>query len=278
MAALPTYPGVGSTPWPPGYAGPPSGYYPPGYSGQAPWTQPIPQRKSTNTGAIIAISLAVVLILAIAAGAIGLALHGLPGSSSLATTISTATPAPTATPQMDFSASVPGPGCGTLGWGVPTHQSSSLVKCGASSVTLQEPASNSVTTSIFWDNPYPDSTFTARATVGPLMDACGGVGFQSDYRAYLGYVCADGNWYIVRYDDTGSPTQQSSGAVGAETQYTVSVTVTTDAFALTIDGAQVSGVDRANGYEATHIQLEMYHYKGDSGSVAFSNFSFAHSS
>lgn len=283
MSAPLTQPGIGSTPVPLGYAGPPSGYYGQvpgaGWPPQpGPWTVPLPQETSRGRGKTLAVLLIGALLLVLVSGGIGFALRGLPVSTPSVAATNTMAPTATATPDVDFSAAVPGPGCGTLGWSIPGHQSSSLMKCGASSVTLQDPASNSVNTSIFWGNPYPDSTFTARATVSPLTDACGGVGFESDYRAYLGYVCANGNWYVFRYDDTGSPTMQSSGAVGTETQYTVSVTVATDTFALSINGAQVSSVTRASGYEATYIALEMYHYEGKDGTAAFSNFSFAHSS
>jgi hypothetical protein len=112
-----------------------------------------------------------------------------------------------------------------------------------------------------------------RVTVSKLTNACGGIGFQNGYRAYVGYVCANGGWVVVRYDSTGSPTQLDKGFVAQQSTQLIEVIVTNGStFQFHIGSMTVFTDSIASGYDTQSVTLSLYSYASHSGQGYFSDF------
>jgi hypothetical protein len=117
------------------------------------------------------------------------------------------------------------------------------------------------------------TSYSVRVTVSKLTSACGGVGFQHGYRAYVGYICASGGWVVVRYDSTGSPTQLDEGFVAQQGTQLIEVIVTSGStFQFHIGSSTVFTDSIASGYDTQSVTLSLYAYQGQSGQGYFSDF------
>jgi hypothetical protein len=183
----------------------------------------------------------------------------------------TDTPAPT--PVLSYSAAIPGPGCGSSGW-VAADQPQGTVQCAATGLLMASPSGASANTSVFWNGAgLTPTTYSVRVTVSKLTSACGGIGFQNGYRAYIGYICANGRWVVVRYDSSGSPTQLQTGFVAQQSAQLIEIIVTGGSTVQFHIGAATLFTDSiANGYDTEAVTLALYAYAGQSGQGFFSDF------
>jgi serine/threonine protein kinase len=245
------------------------------------------QWRSPLTAVILSVS-AILVACCIVGGIASLAqitpqfsLLGLPEASPTATLLPTPTEPPTPTeiptptPVLTYSASIPGPGCGSVGWSN-SAAGQDNVQCTASSLVLTMPATATTTTAVFWSGMGNSSNYAARVTVSALSSACGGIGFQKGYRGYVGYICSNGAWTTVRYDDTGSPMRLNSGSVEPQSSYLVEIVISVDAdVEFHVGDTAVSTDLLPNGYVTQVITLALSHFSaGQVGHGTFSNFMY----
>jgi len=185
----------------------------------------------------------------------------------------TPTDIPTPTPVLSYSAAIPGPGCGSSGW-VAGDQPQGTVQCATTGLLMASPSGASVNTSVFWNGAgLTPTSYSVRVTVSKLTSACGGIGFQNGYRAYIGYICANGGWAVVRYDSTGSPTQLDKGFVAQQSPQLIEVIVTSGStFQFHVGSSTVFTDTIASGYDTQSVTLALYAYTGQSGQGYFSDF------
>jgi hypothetical protein len=139
---------------------------------------------------------------------------------------------------------------------------------------MASPAGATANTDVFWNGAGLNPTsYSVRVSVSNLTSACGGIGFQNGYRAYIGYICANGGWYVYRYDSTGSPTQLEKGFVVQQTSHLIEVIVTSGStFQFHIGSSMVFTDSIASGYDTQSVTLALYAYNGQSGQGYFSDF------
>jgi serine/threonine-protein kinase len=185
----------------------------------------------------------------------------------------TPTAVPTPTPVFSYSAAIPGPGCGSSGW-VEADHPSGTVQCASAGLLMASPAGATANTDVFWNGAGSNPTsYSVRVSVSKLTSACGGIGFQNGYRAYIGYICANGAWAVIRYDSTGSPTQLDKGFVAQQSPQLLEVIVTSGStFQFHIGSSMVFTDSIASGYDTQSVTLALYAYNGQSGQGYFSDF------
>jgi serine/threonine protein kinase len=185
----------------------------------------------------------------------------------------TPTAIPTPTPVLGYSAPIPGPGCGSSGW-VEADHPSGTVQCTATGLLMTSPSGATANTSVFWSSAdLTPTSYSVRVTVSNLTSACGGIGFQNGYRAYIGYICANGGWTVVRYDSTGSPTQLDKGFVAQQSSHLIEITVTSGStIQFHIGSSTVYSDSIASGYDTQSVTLSLYSYAGQAGQGYFSDF------
>jgi hypothetical protein len=129
----------------------------------------------------------------------------------------------------------------------------------------------------FWNGAGSPTSYSVRVTVSGLTSACGGIGFQDGYRAYTGYVCANGVWEVIRYDSTGSPTRLDTGSVAQQGSHVIEVIVTSGStFQFHIGDTTVFTDVIATGYNTQSITLDLTHYYANqTGQGYFSDFVYA---
>lgn len=192
-----------------------------------------------------------------------------------ATDIPTPTDTPIPTPVLNYSAAVPGPRCGSSDWAVGTGLGS-RVQCGSSGLLMTSPADAATLTAVYWNGAGSPTSYSARVTVSGLSRACAGIGFQSGYRGYVGYVCSDGVWEVLQYDSTGAPSQRDTGSVSLSDPQLIEMVVTSGSFTFRVGAATVYSGSIAAGYDPSTPTLAlMDRYAGQAGQGYFSDFVYA---
>jgi serine/threonine protein kinase len=253
---------------------------------QPPRVQP-PRVRWKSPLTVVILSVSAILVACCIVGSIAslaqitpqFSLLDLPEASSTATLLPTPTEPPTPTeiptptPVLTYSASIPGPGCGSAGWSnIGAGQDN--VQCTAFGLVLTMPATATTTTEAFWSGMGNSSNYAARVTVSNLSSACGGIGFQKGYRGYVGYICSNGAWTTVRYDDTGNPTRLDSGSVEPQSSYLVEIVVSSDTdVEFHVSDVAVSTDVLPSGYMTEAITLALDHVSaGQVGHGMFNDF------
>ncbi len=178
-----------------------------------------------------------------------------------------------------YSASVPGPGCdsGDGSWTAPDDGSTS-VACTSSYVTVTKAAAENSIAELYFNWPEHSivNGFTSTVTVSPQESSCGGMGAQDgDYHAYAIYVCDDGYWEVIGYDDKGQPTKLDHGTVSNKKQsYQVRVSYGSNTVTLSIEDAVSKTYSDSSSYVIQDVTLDVENYQNQDASAQFSDFQY----
>jgi hypothetical protein len=138
---------------------------------------------------------------------------------------------------------------------------------------MTNPANSTTLTETFWQGVGTPTSYSVRVTLSNLSTACGGIGFGDGYRAYTGYVCSSGTWYVTRYDSTGAPNQVGTGSIALQRSQLIEVTVASNSTVeFHVGATTVFTGSIANGYDTREIELTLYGYTGQTGQGYFSDF------
>jgi hypothetical protein len=128
-------------------------------------------------------------------------------------------------------------------------------------------------TAVYWNGAGSPTSYSARVTVSRLSHACAGLGFQSGYRGYTGYVCSDGVWEVIQYDSTGAPSQLGTGSISLADPELIEIVVTSSSFTFHVGATSVYSGSIAAGYDPSTPTLAlMDRYVGQAGQGYFSDF------
>ena len=176
----------------------------------------------------------------------------------------TAAPRPTPTPVvLTYSAPKPGPGCDTnqeATW----KALNAVVDCrdsdAAISVAIDPSAARRLNGEVqfVWKNhPYPQD-YTAQVNISPhatstngVVDCAGLAVLGSTAGSYALFVCSNGEWDVIRYDNTGTATIINTGSLSTKAVYGVQVHVAGQDIISSVDGTIVNKTTREAAYAQT---------------------------
>ncbi len=200
----------------------------------------------------------------------------------LNTAIATATAQAKQTSQVPYMASVPGFGCDKgMGQWKPGSKTRDEVTtaCLPNGLALSQDTTatfNGHVSFYLLNGNFPmNYKVKAQVKLSIIDNNCAGFTTRRDSQGggYGFFICSDGRWYIIQYDDiSGKPYTLRNGQITQRlsSSYTIEATSNGSLQSLSLDGVQVMSVSDTTFTTTNHIDLSMYTY----GTVVFSNFVF----
>jgi hypothetical protein len=194
---------------------------------------------------------------------------------------------PTATPTSDlhlsYVARIPGPGCDAAGgvWTVVDEQSAQ-VRCSGAGMILTNLPKVPHLAEVAFGGPQRGYTFPAGYMLSVdgssilNYNTCAGIfthNQASDVGGYGFYVCQNGSWQIVRYDNgTGDQKTLSYGNIAQSSTYHLLVADTGSSQHFAVNGASLYTLDDSTYPTTAFVGLAVISDTASGGSVTFSNF------
>lgn len=184
-----------------------------------------------------------------------------------------------------YSATIPGPDCdhGSGYWFV--LNGDTRVSCSPAGMVLTQLPNATHIAAVYFSPSYtqtPPENYTITLDVSALSPStCVGaiIRAQFDGGAYGLYVCSDGFWKIIIYDNSSAkPTVLSYGTVARSDTYHLEVVADGNTEGMTINGGAQQAITDSTYMDTNHIGLVVFSERtqqGGTASATFSHFVYA---